>query len=94
MLTLYDFGMEIAKIREAADSIEIKGTANAARIVLIAETCNELIQAINDASEYVTNNPPVSQNEEDTLNAELETDKNVVEEEGEVNVKPNPGTTS
>ena len=55
MLTLYDFGMEITQIREAADSIEIKGAANAARVVLITDKCNELIHAINEA----LNMPPV-----------------------------------
>jgi len=92
MLTLYDFGMEITQIREAADSIEIKGSANAARIVLITDKCNELIQAINEASEYAASNPPVGQNGEDTIKVELQTDDTIVEEEGEMNGEPDSGT--
>lgn len=48
MTTLYDIGLGIQKIREAADSISITGSKNAYMIVYITEKCNELIQSIND----------------------------------------------
>lgn len=48
-MTLYDFGLEVAKIREAVNSLEVKGDNNAALIVYSVEKCNELIRAINEA---------------------------------------------
>lgn len=48
MQTLYDFGLEVAKIREAINSLEVKGAENAAIIVYAIEKCNGLIAAIND----------------------------------------------
>ena len=48
MKTLYDFGLEVAKIREAANSLEVKGAENASLIVYIIEKCNGLIAAINE----------------------------------------------
>ena len=32
-MTLYDFGIEVAKIREAINSLEIKGEQNASLVV-------------------------------------------------------------
>lgn len=49
MKTLYDFGIAVQKIREAANSLEIKGQENAAAVVYICNQCNEIISAINQA---------------------------------------------
>lgn len=50
MKTLYDFGIEVAKIREAVNSLEVKGGENASLIVYVIEKCNGLIAAINEVS--------------------------------------------
>ncbi len=47
-MTLYELGMEIQKIREAINALEIKGSDNASRIVYATSKCNTLIQAINE----------------------------------------------
>lgn len=49
MKTLYDFGIAVQKIREAANSLEVKGQGNAGIIVYICNQCNEIISAINQA---------------------------------------------
>lgn len=51
METLLDFGQEILKIREAIDSIEVKGKTNASYLVYAYDKCNEIIQAINQIVE-------------------------------------------
>lgn len=91
MFSLYDFGVEIMKIREAADGLTITGVSNAAKVVLIFDKCNQLIQSINEVSETMQN-PPEGQNGEDTLQVELQTDDTIVEEEGEMNGEPDSGT--
>lgn len=48
MQTLLDFGQEVAKIREAVNSLEVKGEANATLIVFAVHKCNDIIAAIND----------------------------------------------
>lgn len=48
MQTLYDFGTEVAKIREAINSLEVKGGENASLIVYSIQKCNDLIAAINE----------------------------------------------
>ena len=91
MLSLYDFGVEIMKIREAADGMTVTGVSNAAKVVLIFDKCNQLIQSINEVSETMQH-PPEGQNGEDTLKVELQTDETIVEEEGEMNGEPDSGT--
>lgn len=86
MQTLYDFGMEVQKIREAADSLTVKGYQNASLVVYIFNKCNDIIQAINDVIQ-IESNPPSDQNEEDS-NTQTE------EEEGEMNGEQDSGTTS
>lgn len=49
-MTLYDFGIEVAKIREAINSLEIKGEQNASLVVYAIGRCNYLIQQINDTA--------------------------------------------
>ena len=93
MMTLYDFGLEIERVREAADSLTITGQRNASLVMYIYNKCNDLIQAINEVSEQ-QNTPPAGQNGEDTLHVELQTDDTIVEEEGEVNGEPDRATTT
>lgn len=47
-MTLLDFGLEVTKIREAVNSLEVKGETNASLIVYTIQKCNDLIAAIND----------------------------------------------
>lgn len=91
MLTLYDLGIEIMKIRETANELSISGAENAARIVLIAQKCNQLIQSINETAEACSNTPKENQNGQDTLSVELQTDGMTAEEEGEVHGEQNSG---
>ncbi len=46
--TLYDFGQSITKIREAVNSMEIKGRQNSAYVVYVNHACDELIEDINE----------------------------------------------
>lgn len=50
-MTLYDFGMEIQNIRSVANTIEVKGSENASKIIYIIGKCNDLISAINKVTE-------------------------------------------
>ena len=47
-MTLLDFGIEVTKIREAVNSLEVKGETNASLIVYTIQKCNDLIAAINE----------------------------------------------
>lgn len=47
MNSLYDLGIEVMKIREDINSIEVKGGANASLIVSATNRCNSIIEAIN-----------------------------------------------
>lgn len=47
-MTLLDFGLEVTKIREAVNSLEVKGETNASLIVYTIQKCNDLISAINE----------------------------------------------
>lgn len=42
--------LELAKIREAANTLTVSGKDNAALIVYIVEKCNTLIAALNNAT--------------------------------------------
>ena len=50
MATLYEIGQEVMRIREAVNSLEVKGQQNARLIVYCFDKCNGIIQAINDAT--------------------------------------------
>lgn len=86
MKTLYDFGMEVQKIREAVNSITVKGSDNASFVVYAVNKCNDIIKAINVVIEQQEQNPPDGQNGEDTLRVDLETNDTPIMtmEEGEV----------
>lgn len=77
-MTLYDLGMEVTKIREAINSLEVKGESNASLIVYAFRKCNEIIGAINAV---------VNQQSETSQNGEKTT-----EEEGDVNGEQDSGT--
>lgn len=92
MLSLYDFGVEVMKIREAADGLTVTGVSNAAKVVLIFDKCNQLIQTINEISAAQQNPPEDSQNGTDASDDCLMTDEEVEMEEGEMNGEPDSGT--
>lgn len=46
-MTLNELGIEIARIREAVNSIEVKGEHNASLVVYVIKTCNDLVAFIN-----------------------------------------------
>lgn len=63
MKTLYDFGLEVSKIREATNSLEVKGEQNASLIVYIVQKCNDIIQAINEASKAAIEQESTAENQ-------------------------------
>lgn len=73
MMTLYDLGIEVERIRAAIDSIEVKGVQNAKLISYAFDKCNGLIEAINEAA-AVQQNPPENQNGEQEAQEEVEID--------------------
>lgn len=47
MNTLYDLGIAITQIRDAADALEIKGAKNAELVMLIFQISNNIITELN-----------------------------------------------
>lgn len=91
MQTLYDFGMEVQNIREAIDSIEVKGAKNASFVVYAYNKCNDIINEINRIIGEQQTSPENGQNGEETFETDSEP---IMEEEGEMNGEPNSGTTA
>lgn len=71
MMTLYDFGTEVEKIRAAIDSIEVKGIQNAKLISYAFDKCSGLIEAINEAA-AMQGAPSEDQNEEQEARKEVD----------------------
>lgn len=97
MNTLYDIGIEIQKIREAINSMTIKGADNASYMVYAVNKCNDIIKAINSVGERLKQDSAAGQNGEDTLNVDIETDETpiMITEESEVeDGKQNRGAAS
>ena len=63
MKTLYDFGLEVSKIREATNSLEVKGEQNASLIVYIVQKCNSIVEAINEISKTASDQETEISNE-------------------------------
>ena len=42
MQTLYEFGMEVTRVREAIDSIEVRGHENASLVEYAFNKCNDI----------------------------------------------------
>ena len=53
METLFDFGQEISKIRDALDTMEVRGQHNASVLVYCYQKCNDMIQSINNIAAEV-----------------------------------------
>lgn len=97
MQTLYDFGIEVQKIREAINNITVKGADNASFVVYAVNKCNDIIKAINVVIEQQEQKPPESQNGENVPNDQIEADgtPTMTAEEGEVeDVEQDRGATS
>lgn len=56
MQTLYEFGMEVARVREAIDSIEVRGHENASLVEYAFNKCNDIIAAINSVVQQQNQN--------------------------------------
>ena len=69
--SLYEFGKTIIQIREAIDSIEVKGRKNASFIVYASNNCDDLIEEINEITRNAENAAP-----EPTINEETDGDLN------------------
>ena len=55
MFTMTDLLLEISKIRNEADSIEVKGTQNMAIIIRICERCDALINNLETIAKLLQN---------------------------------------
>lgn len=67
---LYDFAQDIVKIREAVNSIEVRGSANSAYIVFISDKCDELVRDIKEAVREIGEREEAAANEQDREPAE------------------------
>lgn len=65
MQTLLDFGQEVIKIREAVNSLEVKGEANAALIVYTVQKCNDIILEINKIANNQNDSKEEDEDEQD-----------------------------
>lgn len=65
MRTLLDFGQEVIKIREAVNSLEVKGEANAALIVYTVQKCNDIILEINKIANNQNDSKEEDEDEQD-----------------------------
>lgn len=65
MQTLLDFGQEVIKIREAVNSLEVKGEANAALIVYTVQKCNDIISEINKIANNQNDSKEEDEDEQD-----------------------------
>lgn len=79
MQTLYEFGMEVTRVREAIDSIEVRGHKNASLVDYAYNKCNDIIAAINSVVQQKDQNGEESG--QDSI------------EEGDVNGEQDSGTT-
>lgn len=82
MQTLYDFGIEVQKIREAVNGLTVKGAENASLVVYAIGKCNDIIQAINHITEQ-HRTPSENQNGEQEARKEVN-----------VNGEPDSGATT
>lgn len=92
MSSLYDLIMEVQKIREAIDSIEVKSVRNASFIVYAYNKCNDIVEVLKRSIDGERVSPKPNQNGEEK---EYETDSEpIMEEVGEKNGEPNRAITS
>ena len=56
MQTLYEFGMEVTRVREAIDSIEVRGHENTSLVEYAFNKCNDIIAAINSVVQQQNQN--------------------------------------
>lgn len=61
MNTLYDFGIAVEQIRDAANSIDVKGANNVEALHTIFHICNDIISALNKIVEKHTLENPINQ---------------------------------
>ena len=71
MNTLYDLGMEVSHIREALDSLEVKGHNNVSLLNYAFNKCNEIIEALNKIVQSISEN----QNGSEEVKSDGENDK-------------------
>lgn len=55
MLSLNELVVQIAKIRNSVNSIEVRGIQNMQLIMGVYETCDHLIESLNRISEQIQN---------------------------------------
>lgn len=73
MMTLYELGTEVQKIRAAIDVIEVKGIQNVKLISYAFDKCNGIIEAINETA-AAQQHPSEGQNGQEKTRKEAETD--------------------
>ena len=73
MMTLYDLGMEVQKIRTSLENIEVKGQKNASLLVGACLSCEKIIDIINETGKALSekaDKPAESKNSEGDVNAQ------------------------
>lgn len=88
MKTLYDFGIEVQKIREAINGLTVKGSENASLIVYAVNKCNDIISDIN---KVIDQYQPDQESSGRQNGGETEP---VEKQEGDVNGEPDSGISS
>ena len=89
MKTLYDFGVEVQKIREAINGLTVKGSENASLVVYAFNKCNDIINDLNKVIDESRSNQEAAANGQNGDKPEL-TEK----QEGDVNGEPDSGISS
>lgn len=65
MFNLADIGNRVVEIRNASNAIEIKGRQNAALIVFINTSCDEIVQMINETVKEIQNGNSAGENQKE-----------------------------
>ena len=64
MLTLQDIIIEIAKVRDVADQIEVRGKNNASLLCYVYDKCNSIIEELRKTAMEIQN-----ENQAETIEA-------------------------
>lgn len=65
MTTIGDFGQAVAEIREAVNSLEIKGRRSSTYVVFVNNKCDELLDAFNRIASDMENSAQNNAEEEE-----------------------------
>ena len=67
-MTLQEFGHEVLKIREALNTLEVRGERNASLVVYCYNKCNDLVAALNEVIAEVAGDTQLQNGMEEASN--------------------------